>query len=1291
MGQGRQHRRAQMAQQLPNEAHRLAALRRLGIVDTCAENHFDAVCRLTRDLFAVPIALISFVEEDRQWFKAKCGLSLDGTRRETAFCSYAILSDEVFIVEDATADERFAENPLVRGEPYIRFYAGAPLILEPGVRVGTLCIKDTLARVFTRAQVRQLQDLAEIVVAHLRLHQANLRQAEEIAAREASEAVMRNQARALHEREIALRDSNRLLVMDEEIAEIGHFRFRPAMGQRVWSEQVYRIFGLDPSRPPPGLADAVNGYHPDDQKAVRQILASAIAQEANCCFEARVLRPSGEIRDVVVRGTFVRSEADQTSTLMGVIIDVSERAERERALRASEARYRTLADALPQIVWTMRASDGEATYVNRQFEAFYGPIGTSALARLSRNHPEDTPRLKRAWQAVRDGRTIEIEARLRRHDGIYRWHKLVMIPIRRDGRVAEWFGTALDIDDIVTARTKLEETTDLLRLAQDAAGAGVWEWDIQASLVRLSAQNAHMHGVAGPLDADADARVAVPAHELKACLHPEDVALVRVEAERAIRQRDTFSAEYRVVRSHPETGRQRWLQSFGRVVCEAEQGEPVRLVGLVLDVSERKEAEAALRISQDRLAASEERLAHALDSGSDGLWDWDLVTNAAWFSERWHRMLGYEAGELEPHLRTWERIIHPDDAERAVGEMRDHLKGLTPLYHCEYRLRGKDGAIVWVLTRGRVVSRDAEGRALRIVGTQSDITPRKQAEEAQRLSEERLALALDSGSDGLWDWSIETGEISFFGQWFRTLGYEPGEVESHIRNWMSLVHPEDVDNALRHMTDHFKGRTPLYECEYRLQKKWGGYLWTLARGRVVSRSESGRALRMVGTYIDITRRKEAEHQVAHMAVHDALTGLPNRKLFWDRLDQEIRDAERQGSSFAVLACDLDRFKTINDTRGHPAGDALLCTVADRLSAVVRDGDIVARLGGDEFAIILRRLDHPETAKVIAGRAIEALGQPVDLDGYHVTVGVSVGVAIGLQDGSDADTLFKNADIALYQAKAAGRNTCRFYEAGMDVRIADRNILEYDLRAAIKRGGFTLNYQPVVSLATGQVGGFEALLRWQHPTRGPISPAEFIPLAEETGLIVALGDWALREACLDAASWPGERLIAVNVSAVQFQNQGLEQSVVMALATSGLPARRLELEITESVLMQDSEAVIATLHRLRALGIRIALDDFGTGYSSLSYLRRFPFDKIKIDRSFIREIDNPDTAAIVRAVVALGAHLGTAITAEGVETQAQLERVREEGCTDVQGFLLSRPLSAEDAQRFLCGSAEEQAA
>ncbi|MDB5645599.1 EAL domain-containing protein [Methylobacterium sp.] len=439
---------------------------------------------------------------------------------------------------------------------------------------------------------------------------------------------------------------------------------------------------------------------------------------------------------------------------------------------------------------------------------------------------------------------------------------------------------------------------------------------------------------------------------------------------------------------------------------------------------------------------------------------------------------------------------------------------------------------------------------------------------------------------------------------------------------------------------------------------------------------------LVRTFTDVTGRRAAEEQIRYMALHDALTGLPNRTLFRDRLDQAIAHASRARSAFAVLACDLDRFKAVNDSLGHPAGDALLRVVAERMRNVLRPYDTIARLGGDEFAIVLAYLDEAREADGIADRLIAAVSEPIDLDGQSVEVGVSIGVTIGTELDQDPDELFQRADIALYEAKAAGRNTHREFEPGAGARIATRGQLALDMKEAIRSREFHLAYQPVVDSATASVVSFEALMRWRHPVQGEIPPGAFIALAEETGLIVPLGAWALQEACREAASWPAPVRVAVNVSVVQLRRAGLEATVMAALAASGLPADRLKLEVTESVLMQDAESVIAGLHRLRALGVRIALDDFGTGYSSLSYLRRFPFDQIKIDRSFIRDIADPDAAAIVRAVVGIGERLGMGIVAEGVETAEQLELVRREGCTQVQGFLFSRPLPPDAARDYL---------
>jgi diguanylate cyclase (GGDEF)-like protein len=445
----------------------------------------------------------------------------------------------------------------------------------------------------------------------------------------------------------------------------------------------------------------------------------------------------------------------------------------------------------------------------------------------------------------------------------------------------------------------------------------------------------------------------------------------------------------------------------------------------------------------------------------------------------------------------------------------------------------------------------------------------------------------------------------------------------------------------------------------------------------------------ISTHEDITEYRRIEARIAHMAHHDVLTDLPNRVLLRERLERAVA-GNRTG--LAVFCLDLDKFKEINDTLGHPIGDLLLQAVAARLLSCVRDGDTVARLGGDEFAIVQVAPEQPIAATALAGRILEAISAPFDLDGHQVVVGTSIGIAVSPGDGSDPDQLIKNADLALYRAKSEGRATYRFFESDMDAHMQARCKLQLDLRKALANGEFELYYQPLVNLERNEICGLEALLRWNHPERGKVSPAEFIPLAEETGLIVQIGEWALRQACAEAATWPGNIKVAVNLSAVQFKNRHLVEMVFSALAASGLPAQRLELEITESVLLQNNEATLATLHKLRALGVRIAMDDFGTGYSSLSYLRSFPFDKIKIDRCFVADLSKAgeDSRAILRAVASLGISLGIATTAEGVETKEQVDKVRAEGCTEMQGYFFSPPRPIKDIMRLFLSQIEHAA-
>jgi diguanylate cyclase (GGDEF)-like protein len=431
-----------------------------------------------------------------------------------------------------------------------------------------------------------------------------------------------------------------------------------------------------------------------------------------------------------------------------------------------------------------------------------------------------------------------------------------------------------------------------------------------------------------------------------------------------------------------------------------------------------------------------------------------------------------------------------------------------------------------------------------------------------------------------------------------------------------------------------------------------------------------------------------------MAHHDGLTNLANRDFYQERLKQALEEAEAGNKRVAVLCVDLDLFKNVNDSLGHPIGDRLLRLVADRLRSQVRGNNLAARLGGDEFAIIVASDVSPNEASDFAARLTKTLSAAYEIDGHEVVIGASIGIAMSPGDGATSEELMRNADLALYRAKKDGGGVHRFFEREMDRQAQKRRDMELDLRRAFANGEFELHYQPLVDIATDRISGFESLLRWRHPEKGMISPAEFVPVAEDIGLIVSLGEWVLREACSEAVKWPSEVKVAVNLSPVQFRSRNLVQVVISALAQSGLPPKRLELEITETVFLAETETNLAILHQLRELGVSISMDDFGTGYSSLSYLRSFPFDKIKIDRSFVKDLaKRSDCVAIVRAISGLGRSLNITTTAEGVETIDQLDWLRAEGCNEVQGFLFSAAKPAAEVEQLLSrfGARETRAA
>ena len=573
------------------------------------------------------------------------------------------------------------------------------------------------------------------------------------------------------------------------------------------------------------------------------------------------------------------------------------------------------------------------------------------------------------------------------------------------------------------------------------------------------------------------------------------------------------------------------------------------------------------------------------------------------------------------------------------------------------------------------------GRALRYA------IERKRAEVALRESEERYALAVAGANDGLWDWELQRDTIYFSPRWKGMLGHGLDEVGEEPREWFDRVHPDDLLILRAEISAHRVGGTPHFKSEHRMLHKDGTYRWVQSRGIAV-RDAAGQPYRMAGSMADITARKLAEKRLQHDAFHDSLTGLPNRALFLDRLGVALAHARRRGDhAFAVLFLDLDRFKNVNDSLGHHVGDELLVAVARRVEVLLRPGDTVARLGGDEFAILLDGVDDPTQASRVAQRVNRELSRPFDIQGHEVFVTMSLGIA--LSSGAvyeRPEDVLRDADTAMYRAKAAGKDRHAIFDRAMHEHAVALLQVETDLRRAIEREEFVVHYQPIVELASGEIDGFEALLRWHHPARGLLQPESFISIAEDTGLIVPIGWWVLREACRQLAEWQANgcgrsMAVSVNLSGKQFLQTDLVRRMRRLLREMPIAPGSLRLEMTEGAIMEQGQAAVSKLLQLRELGIKLYIDDFGTGYSSLSYLHRLPMDGLKIDRSFISSGAGAaagGSSEIVRSIVALGRTLGMGVAAEGLETAEQVTHLRGLSCELGQGFFFSGPVDRSAA-------------
>ena len=754
-----------------------------------------------------------------------------------------------------------------------------------------------------------------------------------------------------------------------------------------------------------------------------------------------------------------------------------------------------------------------------------------------------------------------------------------------------------------------------------------------------------------------------------------------VEPQRRQQFKEQMAREGKVVNFVSELYRHQtreriWVRDNSHAVYD-EQGALLYFEGTVEDITANRAAEQALRASETQLRTLTEQVPGMVFLNllkPDGTRQYRFV------SEGVRAVFGVSPQDVLADSALLRTFRHPDDdglVEDQLRQAQSHPGALTS----QFRIRLRDGTVKWVEVTSSTVGHDEQG-ILRC-GVLFDITERKRTETLLRETEERWKLALEGAGDGVWDWYVQTG-VEFFSKRCKEMyGYSEDDMPDKADVFDALTHPDDALQMARDRQAHFDGLTPTYVNEHRIRCKDGHWKWVLTRGMVVSRDAQGQPLRMIGTHTDITERKKSEAMIWQQANFDNLTGLPNRRMLRDRLEQEIHKCTRHGTQLAMLFVDLDHFKEVNDSLGHDNGDLLLVAAAARIRGCLRESDTVARMGGDEFTVLLPDLVDGAGLEVVAQKLLTTLSGAFQLGDEQVFVSASIGISLCPEDGTQVEQLFKNADQALYVAKGTGRNRHSYFKPAMQEAAQVRARLAADLRLGLQAGQFEVHYQPIVALRTGAIHKAEALLRWHHPVRGMVSPAVFIPIAEGSGAILEIGEWVFRQAAAQVRRWRTELdprfQISVNKSPVQFQQAAqVHGAWIEHLAELGLPGQSIVIEITEGLLLESDARVTNQLLDFHDAGIQVALDDFGTGYSSLSYLQRFDIDFLKIDQSFVRHLipDSTDLA-LCKAIIVMAHELGMQVIAEGVETEVQRDLLAAAGCDFGQGYLFARPMPASE--------------
>jgi diguanylate cyclase (GGDEF)-like protein/PAS domain S-box-containing protein len=670
-----------------------------------------------------------------------------------------------------------------------------------------------------------------------------------------------------------------------------------------------------------------------------------------------------------------------------------------------------------------------------------------------------------------------------------------------------------------------------------------------------------------------------------------------------------------------------------------------------------------------------------------GGWEVDMLAQQVYWTEGVYRIFETSPEEYSPGtpMETAERFFTPDSVQLIRTSYFDNAEQ-NPTHDLEMEAITAKGRRIWIHAVGASVWQN--GVLVSRTSVVQNITESKLAKRALQDSENRWKLALESTGDGVWDWHVPSGVEFYSKRLIEMYGFDEGEIASKAIELDQRTHPDDRVHMELARDAHFSGLAPTYFNEHRIRCKDGSWKWVLSRGMVISRDAEGRPLRMIGTHTDITERKNAEALIRQQAFFDTLTGLPNRRMLRERLEQEIRRSRRDNQQLAILFIDLDHFKEVNDTLGHDSGDQLLIEAAQRIKQCVRDSDTVARMGGDEFTVILADISNTDHLEPLLEKILRSMDALFQIGGEQVFVSASIGITLYPLDGSEIEDLFKNADQALYVAKGEGRNRFSFFTPALQEAAQTRVRLANDLRNALIDNQFRVLYQPIVELATGAIFKAEALIRWQHPRRGLVSPAAFIPIAESSGLIVDIGEWVFLQAAEQVQKWRKslhpDFQISVNRSPVQFRHDDIGRaSWGLQLRAMGLPGEALVVEITEGLLLDTSDVVGEQLLALGDAGIKVSLDDFGTGYSSLAYLQKFDIDFIKIDQSFVRHLIPGSTdLALCKAIIVMAHALGMQVIAEGVETAQQRDLLKEAGCDFGQGYLFARPITAPEFETLV---------